>query len=211
LLDRSSLAIEQYNVAHSGDGLVALVEKLQHRTACDPAKVAIAIEVAWGALVETPADLFDIVGDHFKQKMLFSCSRRPLTRPSTAGVPQKECLPRKSKVAPKKAPIGLFPRADIRKMRARWVAFNPWVQRAHSIDLTHYTHRNREQTIEDCDMSRITEPTGSDGDRSPSLMVHLQSTRTGCARRTTSEGRPRLITANSSCTPQVSLRYTVWI
>jgi transposase len=53
LLDREGRAIEQYNVAHSGDGLITLVEKLQHRTACDPAAVAIAIEVAWGALVET--------------------------------------------------------------------------------------------------------------------------------------------------------------
>jgi hypothetical protein len=53
LLDGEGRAIEQYYVTHSGDGLVTLVEKLQHRTACDPAKVAIAIEVAWGALVET--------------------------------------------------------------------------------------------------------------------------------------------------------------
>jgi transposase len=45
--------IEQYNAAHSGEGLAVLVERLKQRTACDAAAVAIAIEVAWGALVET--------------------------------------------------------------------------------------------------------------------------------------------------------------
>ncbi len=53
LLDSEGQAVEQYNAAHSGEGLAALVEKLKRRTACDPAEVAIAIEVAWGALVET--------------------------------------------------------------------------------------------------------------------------------------------------------------
>ena len=45
--------IEQFDAEHSGDGLVVFVNKLKQRTACDPALVAIGIEVAWGALVET--------------------------------------------------------------------------------------------------------------------------------------------------------------
>ena len=45
--------IEQFDSEHSGEGLVVLVNKLKQRTACDPALVAIGIEVAWGALVET--------------------------------------------------------------------------------------------------------------------------------------------------------------
>src|ERR1700733_7083825 len=56
LLDGEGRAIEQYNVDHSGDGLSTLVEKLKQRTACDPVEVAVAIEVAWGALVETLVD-----------------------------------------------------------------------------------------------------------------------------------------------------------
>jgi transposase len=53
VLDASGRAIEQYNADHSGEGLVTLVNKLKQRTACEPALVAIGIEVAWGALVET--------------------------------------------------------------------------------------------------------------------------------------------------------------
>jgi transposase len=53
VLDGSGRTVEQYDADHSGDGLVILVNKLKHRTACDPAMVAIGIEVAWGALVET--------------------------------------------------------------------------------------------------------------------------------------------------------------
>ena len=53
LLDSEGRAVEQYNAAHSGEGLAALVEKLKQRTGCNPEEVAIAIEVAWGALVET--------------------------------------------------------------------------------------------------------------------------------------------------------------
>ncbi len=45
--------IEQYNAVHSGEGLVALVAKLKHVTVCEPSQVAVAIEVAWGALVGT--------------------------------------------------------------------------------------------------------------------------------------------------------------
>ncbi|HEX4750112.1 MAG TPA: IS110 family transposase [Bryobacteraceae bacterium] len=53
LLDREGRAVEQYNVTHSGDGLFSLVERLNRRTLCDAAEVAVGIEVAWGALVET--------------------------------------------------------------------------------------------------------------------------------------------------------------
>jgi transposase len=53
VLDGGGRPIEQYNADHSGEGLVTLVNKLMQRTACEPALVAIGIEVAWGALVET--------------------------------------------------------------------------------------------------------------------------------------------------------------
>jgi 2-keto-3-deoxy-galactonokinase len=53
VLDSDGQVVEQYDAAHSGDGLVALVNKLKQRTECVPARVAIGIEVAWGALVET--------------------------------------------------------------------------------------------------------------------------------------------------------------
>ncbi len=53
VLDTNGRVIEQYDAAHSGEGLVALVNKLKQRTACERSLVAIGIEVAWGALVET--------------------------------------------------------------------------------------------------------------------------------------------------------------
>ncbi len=53
VLDGTGRPVEQYNADHSGEGLVTLVNKLKQRTACEPALVAIGIEVAWGALVET--------------------------------------------------------------------------------------------------------------------------------------------------------------
>jgi hypothetical protein len=53
LLDGEGRAIEQYNVAHSGEGLFTLVERLKQQTNCKPAEVAVAVEVAWGALVST--------------------------------------------------------------------------------------------------------------------------------------------------------------
>ena len=45
--------VEQYTQIIAARGLVTLVNKLKQRTACEPASVAIGIEVAWGALVET--------------------------------------------------------------------------------------------------------------------------------------------------------------
>ena len=53
MMDRHGRVIEQFDAEHSGEGLVVLVNRLKQRTACDPALVAIGIEVAWGALVET--------------------------------------------------------------------------------------------------------------------------------------------------------------
>jgi len=52
LLNGSSLAIEQYDAAHTGDGLQELVNRLVRSTGCEPEMVAIAIETSWGALVE---------------------------------------------------------------------------------------------------------------------------------------------------------------
>ncbi len=53
VLDGTGRPIEQYNADHSGEGLGSLVNKLKQRSACEPALVAIGIEVAWGSLVET--------------------------------------------------------------------------------------------------------------------------------------------------------------
>ena len=53
VLDGNGRPVEQYNAKHSGEGLVTLANKLKQRTACEPALVAIGIEVSWGALVET--------------------------------------------------------------------------------------------------------------------------------------------------------------
>ena len=56
LLDGEGRAIEQYDAAHTGDGLQDLVNRLVRSTACEPEMVAIAIETSWGALVETLLD-----------------------------------------------------------------------------------------------------------------------------------------------------------
>ena len=56
LLDCEGRAIEQYDAAHTGDGLEDLVDRLVRSTRCEPATVAIAIETSWGALVETLLD-----------------------------------------------------------------------------------------------------------------------------------------------------------
>ena len=53
VMDDTGRVVEQYNADHSGEGLFALVKKIKQRTACEPALVAIGIEGAWGALVET--------------------------------------------------------------------------------------------------------------------------------------------------------------
>ena len=53
MMDRHGRVLEQFGAEHSGEGLVVLVNRLKQRTACDPALVAIGLEVAWGALVET--------------------------------------------------------------------------------------------------------------------------------------------------------------
>jgi Transposase len=43
----------QYDAAHSGKGLEALIERLDHNRRCPRGEVGIAIEVSWCALVET--------------------------------------------------------------------------------------------------------------------------------------------------------------
>jgi len=48
--------IEQYDAAHSGRGLEALVDRLRKTCRCLPEEVGIAIEVSWGAVVETLAE-----------------------------------------------------------------------------------------------------------------------------------------------------------
>lgn len=53
VLDGNGRVIEQYNADHSGEGLANLIKRLKQRAACEPGLVAIGIEVAWGALVET--------------------------------------------------------------------------------------------------------------------------------------------------------------
>lgn len=53
MMDSNGRVIEQFDAEHSGKGLVVLVSKLKQRVTCEPALVAIGIEVAWGALVET--------------------------------------------------------------------------------------------------------------------------------------------------------------
>lgn len=45
--------IERYDAAHSGGGLAALVDRLRKTCRCLPEEVGIAIEVSWGAVVET--------------------------------------------------------------------------------------------------------------------------------------------------------------
>jgi hypothetical protein len=56
LLDGEGRAIEQYDAAHSGEGLRCLVDRLVGTTACPANAVAIAVETSWGALVETLLD-----------------------------------------------------------------------------------------------------------------------------------------------------------
>jgi transposase len=53
LLNHEGRVIEQYDAAHSGRGLEALVDRLRKACRCLPEEVGIAIEVSWGAVVET--------------------------------------------------------------------------------------------------------------------------------------------------------------
>jgi hypothetical protein len=52
LLNQKGRVIEQYDATHSGDGLATLVNRLIKTCGC-PRKTAIAIEVSWGAMVDT--------------------------------------------------------------------------------------------------------------------------------------------------------------
>lgn len=45
--------IDRYDAPHSGKGLEALVDRLRKHCRCLPEEVGIAIEVSWGAVVET--------------------------------------------------------------------------------------------------------------------------------------------------------------
>jgi transposase len=53
LLNHEGRVIDQYDAAHSGRGLEALVDRLRRTCRCLPGDVGIAIEVSWGAVVET--------------------------------------------------------------------------------------------------------------------------------------------------------------
>ena len=53
LLDSEGLRIEQYDATHSGKGLADLMDRLRSTCQCPPSEVGIAVEVSWGALVDT--------------------------------------------------------------------------------------------------------------------------------------------------------------
>jgi transposase len=53
LLNHEGRVIEQYDAAHSGRGLETLVDRLRKACLCLPEEVGVAIEISWGAVVET--------------------------------------------------------------------------------------------------------------------------------------------------------------
>jgi transposase len=53
LLNQEGRVIEQYDAAHSGRGLETLVDRLRRACRCLPEEVGVAIEISWGAVVET--------------------------------------------------------------------------------------------------------------------------------------------------------------
>ncbi len=53
LLNQEGRRIEQYDATHSGTGLAELVDHLRNSCRCLPSEVGVAIEVSWGALVDT--------------------------------------------------------------------------------------------------------------------------------------------------------------
>ena len=53
LLNHEGRVIEQYDATHSGDGLTALVNRIVKTCGCPSSQIAIAIEVSWGAIVDT--------------------------------------------------------------------------------------------------------------------------------------------------------------
>ena len=56
LLDQNGGVVEQFEATHSGDGLCELATALRKTCRCPTAEIAVAIEVSWGALVETLVD-----------------------------------------------------------------------------------------------------------------------------------------------------------
>ena len=53
LLNFEGRVIEQYDAGHSGKDLAILIDRLRSTCQCPPRAVGIAIEVAWGAVVDT--------------------------------------------------------------------------------------------------------------------------------------------------------------
>jgi len=53
LLNQEGRRIEQYDAAHSGAGLADMVDHLRKCCRCSPSEVGVAIEVSWGAVVDT--------------------------------------------------------------------------------------------------------------------------------------------------------------
>jgi transposase len=56
VLNHDGRAIERYDAAHSGKGLENLVDRLRKTCPGPPIETGIAVEVSWGALVETLAE-----------------------------------------------------------------------------------------------------------------------------------------------------------
>lgn len=53
LVNQEGRVLEQYDAGHSGKDLAILVDRLRSSCRCSPRAVGIAIEVAWGAVVDT--------------------------------------------------------------------------------------------------------------------------------------------------------------
>jgi transposase len=53
LLNFEGRVIEQYDAGHSGKDLAILIDRLRSTCQCPPRAVGVAIEVAWGAVVDT--------------------------------------------------------------------------------------------------------------------------------------------------------------
>ena len=53
LLDLNGKQLDEYDAGHSGKDLAILLDRLRSACHCSPCAVGIAIEVSWGALVDT--------------------------------------------------------------------------------------------------------------------------------------------------------------
>jgi hypothetical protein len=56
VLNNDGRMIERYDAAHSGKGLENLVDRLRKTCPGPPIQIGVALEVSWGALVETLAE-----------------------------------------------------------------------------------------------------------------------------------------------------------